>query len=360
MARKIESIDRNMAVRDEAKGVHWYDARQLPIEGQAWSGSDLDHWSDRLPAHLRQTVGEPVWFLSQHSAGLCLRFETDSTRIAARWSVRFDDIAMQHMPATGVSGLDLYVRSEGQWRWAAAGRGSGKLDSEEVIFTQPAKTKREYLLYFPLYNGIKELSVGVDTDAQIAVTPPRPIDHKPLLFYGTSIVQGGCASRPGMAYPALLGRWHDCESINLGFSGNGSMRPQILPALAEVKPSILVVDCLPNMTPELVTENAESFITELRKPHSDIPIVIVESIVYQITLPGGVQTYHAAKNAELRKAYDRVVKRDGERNLHYLRGDDLLGNDWEATVDGTHPTDLGFHRMAQAMSPIIGKLLSGR
>lgn len=315
MERKIESIDRNMAIKDEAGDMHWYDARQLPIEGQAWSGNDLDHWADRLPSRLRQTVGEPVWFLSQHTAGLCLRFESDSTRIAARWSVRFEELAMQHMPATGVSGLDLYVRSDGRWRWIGAGRGSGKLESEQVIFTQPAKTRREYLLYFPLYNGIKELSVGIDSDARIDVAPARPVDRKPIVFYGTSIVQGGCASRPGMAYPALLGRWFDCETINLGFSGNGPLRPQILPALAEVKPSVLVIDSLPNMTPALVTENAESFITELRKFHPHVPTVIVENIIYQTAVPDGPATYHAAKNIELRKAYDRVVRRDGEKNL---------------------------------------------
>jgi lysophospholipase L1-like esterase len=173
--------------------------------------------------------------------------------------------------------------------------------------------------------------------------------------YGTSIVQGGCASRPGMAYPAIVGRRLDRHVINLGFSGNGPMRPELAPLLAEIDASIYVIDSLPNMNDEQVRHRTEPFVRTLRAARPETPIVLVENIIYQNTL-AGAPGRHEAKNAELRAAFARL-RESGVEHLHLIPADDLIGHDMEAAVDGTHLTDLGFTRFADAIAPQLRSLL---
>ena len=177
------------------------------------------------------------------------------------------------------------------------------------------------------------------------------------MFYGTSITQGGCASRPGMAYPAILGRWLDMPTINLGFSGNGRMDPPLTDLLAELDVAAYVIDCCPNMTPELVAERTEPLVNGLRAAHPDTPIVLVENIEYQAAaaLPNARAGY-TAKSQALRAAYERLTDA-GVEGLHYVEGEPLFGNDGEATVDGTHATDLGFMRMAEGLLSVLQGIL---
>jgi hypothetical protein len=262
---------------------------------------------------------------------------------------------MPHMPASGVSGIDLYVRSNGKWNWLCGGRPE-KQTVEKQLVTTLSKTEREYLLYLPLYNGIEELQLGVPEGALIR---PATIhkSSRSIVFYGTSILQGGCASRPSMAYPAILTRRLDMPQINLGFSGNAWSEPELAQLLAELNPSVYVLDPLPNMTAERVKERIEPFVKILRESHPATPIVLIENVIYT----GGEfvtarkQRYESA-NLELQHAYDRLT-RAGIRNLFYVPCKNLLGDDGEATVDGTHPTDLGFERMANAIEPTLRKAL---
>ncbi len=221
-----------------------------------------------------------MWGLSQHSAGLCVRFVTDAANIQARWTVTSDRLAMPHMPATGVSGLDLYVKVDGRWRWLAVGQPRQAPDQHGPIGRATCRrSSREYLLYLPLYNGVSSVEIGMPAGAKLAVAPPRG-RSKPIVFYGTSITQGGCASRPGMVHTAILGRRLDCPVINLGFSGNGKMEPEMAALLAELDPAVYVLDCLPNLTPAETAERVEPFVQTLRKARPQTPIVLVEDRNY--------------------------------------------------------------------------------
>lgn len=185
------------------KNVAWYDVRQLGVEGQGWSDTAAPF--DRFPAKAQKTVRGSVWNLSRHSAGLCVRFVTDSPEIHAKWTLTSPNLAMNHMPATGVSGLDLYVKTEsGKWRWLAVGRPTEQTNQVRLVGSIPKGT-REYMLYLPLYNGVKEVEVGLPKIAVLKKASPRKSGLKPIVFYGTSITQGGCASRPGMVYTAFTG-----------------------------------------------------------------------------------------------------------------------------------------------------------
>ena len=335
----------------------WQSLDEWPLEGKGWTDSRSRY--DRLPAKAEQAVRPPVWNLSQDSAGLRMRFVTDATEIKARWKLRKPErLAMPHMPATGVSGLDLYVRDEGEWRWIGAGRPT-KPDANEAVLVKGLATgaKREFLLYLPLYNGVASVEIGVPPGSVFERAPDRDGPRRPIVFYGTSILQGGCASRPGMAYPAILGRMLEWPTVNLGFSGNGKTEPEMASLLAELDPAAYVLDSLPNLDVAQVKERVEPFLRTLRTAHPTTPVVLVENVSYADA--GFIDSRRlkvAEANTFLRALHDRLVKA-GDKNLHYVSAAFLLGGDGEDTVDGTHPTDLGFMRMAEGMAPVLREAL---
>ena len=351
----IEKLDPNFAAKDATGAWHWYDAKALTLEGKGWA--ETERYYGRLPAYAQGKVPDPVWSLGRHSAGLCVRFVTDSAQISARWTVLNKDLAMPHMPATGVSGLDLYVRLESGWRWIANGRPHQQTNELLLAGGIPEGT-HEYLLYLPLYNGTDALEIGIKPEASISQAPARPAAQaKPVLIYGTSITQGGCASRPGMAYPAILGRQLDRPVINLGFSGNGRMELELQQLIAEIDAAVYVLDCLPNLNAEEVAARVEPFVVALRAAHPDTPIVLMENIEYQAAaFLAASKADYTAKNAALQAAYDRLLAQ-GIQGLTYVPGEPLLGSDGEGTVDGVHPTDLGFLRIAESLAPVLRKVL---
>jgi lysophospholipase L1-like esterase len=268
---------------------------------------------------------------------------------------------MPHMPATGVSGLDLYARLDGRWRWLGVGQPSEAPTNAATLASGLPEGRREYLLYLPLYNGVSSVELGLPEGHALAKAPSRPDDHaKPIVFYGTSITQGGCASRPGMVHTAILGRRLDRPVINLGFSGNGKMEPELAGLLAELDPAAYVLDCLPNMTAEEVEARVEPFVRALRTARPGTPIVLAEDRTYaNARLVASRRERNASSRAALRRSYDRLLD-GGIGGLTYLPGDPQLGDDGEATVDGSHPTDLGFVRMADAFEAALRPLLATR
>ena len=335
--------------------VLWFDLKKFDIEGQGWQETKAPY--DRLPGKAEGVVRDAVWGLSRHSAGLCVRFVSDAPAIRAKWTLTSERLAMDHMPATGVSGVDLYVKTEtGGWHWLAIGRPAAQTNSVQLVSDIPPGV-REYLLYLPLYNGVSSVTLGIPASAHIGKAGPYKV--KPILFYGTSITQGGCASRPGMVHTAILGRKLQHPVINLGFSGNGKMEPEMAALFAELDPAVYVLDCLPNMTAEEVTARVEPFVAKLREAHPTTPILLVEDRSYtNAFLIAAQRNRNATSRAALKKAYERLTAA-GVPHLSYLDGDLLLGSDGEDTVDSSHPTDLGFLRQADAMEKVLGPLLTG-
>ena len=350
-----EKIDSSVVRVDT---IVWYDVRHLDVEGKGWT--DTKSFYDRLPARAEGLVRGPVWNLSHDSAGMCVRFLTDANEIQARWALRSKSLAMPHMPATGVSGLDLYVKdAEGKWKWLAVGRPTKFPVNSVTLAKDIPEGTREYLLYLPLYNGVSSVEIGIPEGYSLWKAPPYPNNRKPIVFYGTSITQGGCASRTGMVHTALIGRRLNYPVINLGFSGNGRMEPEMADLLAELDPSLYVLDCLPNMNGQTVSERVEPFIRKLRLAHPDTPILLVEDRTYSdaFFIPSRKQR-NTENRRELRRVYSRLASKD-LKHLYYLPGDPLLGDDRDnlATVDGSHPTDLGFLRQADAFCEALKPIL---
>ncbi len=344
------------AIEDKEEGSFWHDARKLDVEGQGWTDTKSPY--DRLPAKAETTVRDAVWNLSRHASGIVVPFSTDASRIKARWTLTSDRLAMPHMPATGVSGVDLYVRDDaGKWRWLACKPPEGESTTVELVSGIEEKD-RDYLLYLPLYNGVNSLEINVPSGKYLAASKPRPADkQKPIVFYGTSITHGASASRPGMTHPAILGRRFERPIINLGFSGNGRMEPEVATLLAELDPAVYVIDCLPNITADEVTARTKTCVDILRKAHPTTPILLVEDRSYSDSfLVDSKRERNLTSRAALRKVFDEQ-KSAGDANLYYLEGEHLLGDDNEGTVDSSHPTDLGFMRQADAFEKALRPVL---
>lgn len=332
----------------------WVHAHQLTLEGQGWS--EVARPFDRLPKKAEGVVRDSVWNLSRDSSGMAVRFVTDSAGIACRWSLSKAELAKPHMPATGVSGVDLYVRDEkGVWRWLACPLPNNQKMTATLIKGLPPGT-REYLLYLPLYNGVQSLEVGVSVGSELKPGPMRAKEKSgPIVFYGTSITHGACASRPGMTHPAILGRRLEYPIINLGFSGNGTMDLEIADLMVELEASVYVIDCLPNMNSKQVSERVEPFVKRLRKFRPQTPILLVEDRSFANSfLQPQRQARHAASRAALRTGLRNLIK-GGTKGLYYLEGANLVGN--EDTVDSSHPSDLGFVRQADVFEPMLKMIL---
>lgn len=356
--RAEEIIKPELARTDPKTGILWYDAKHLDIEGKGWQ--DTRSYYDRLPAKAEGKVRDAVWNLSRHSAGILVRFTTDATTIHARWTLTGKNLAMPHMPATGVSGLDLYAQDKaGTWRWLSVGRPTEFPTNTVVVASGLPAGKRNYLLYLPLYNGVTSVEIGLAQKDTLAKPDPRPAaQRKPLVFYGTSITQGGCASRPGMVHTAIIGRKLNRPVINLGFSGNGKMEKEVVDLMAELDPAVYIIDCLPNMSAKEVTDRTGPLVKALRQARPKTPILLVEDRSYanSVLLPAQKQRNDTSR-AALKKEFNQL-KETGVASLFYLPGDRLLGDDGEDTVDGSHPTDLGFMRHAEAFCDALGPVLA--
>ncbi len=342
------------AADSEDERFRWFDLAKLPLEGLAWADEERVRDFDRFPKRIMPELPEAVRGLARHSAGIAFRFVSDSSQIRVKYELLSESLAMPHMPASGVSGFDLYSKSEGRFRFVGA-KYPLQVKDNTVLADNIAPSTREFLINFPLYNGVNAVSVGVEKDADFRIPPPRK--GKPLLFYGTSITQGGCASRPGLAHPQILGRRLDREVLNFGFSGSGKMEPALAQAFAELDPAVYILDCVPNMTPELIRERVRPFVRALRLARPNTPILLVEDAMPPDSwiIPAR-RDRHRENQKILRESYQLLLD-GGIKELYYLEGDDLCPPDGDGTVDSVHPNDYGFEHYADAFEPVLRKIL---
>jgi len=335
----------SVAIGQAQDTLTWHDAAQLGVHGQGYPKASLQDAYHRLPAAAQRRVPASIWSRAQNSAGLSIQFKANRP-FTIQWSLTQNMLGMPHMPATGVSGIDVYYRPDDQspWRFDRNGTPNGKINTLNV----PLRSAEGiYCVYLPLYNGVESMKIGVATGG--TVTPVPPSDEASIVFYGTSITQGACASRPGMNHLAIVERALNRQVINLGFSGSAKCEPEMADLLARVDAGVYVIDALPNMTEPLIHERFDAFITRLHAAKPQTPIVIYDHFTPTVGSKSGA--YQA-----LDESVQRLQKL-GIAQLHYVECRGMLGEDDEGTVDGTHLNDLGHFRQAQFMINTLTPLL---
>ena len=350
----------------QGQNISWWNPAKHEynvIDNQGWPEDKYADY-DRLPESAKGKVREAVWNLSRNSAGLKIRFRTNSPYVHIRYQVT-GKLEMHHMAATGVSGVDLYAKnSDGEWLWLRGGRSFKDTIEYRFEGINPEdpfhKDGREYHLYLPLYNTVKWLEIGFDSSSDFFPLRVRP--QRPIVVYGTSIAHGACASRPGMAWASILERKMDRPLINLGFSGNGRLEKEVIDFVAEIDAKIFVLDCLPNLWPnhnrttDEVKGLLDAAVRQLRNKKPFTPILFVDHAGYS---DGSLDTVRAGRVNSINQANHEnfaEMKAAGIQEI-YLLSKDELNLSFESFVDGTHPTDLGMMEYADAYEAKIRKII---
>lgn len=340
----------------------YVDAQNLRVVNKGWDNTLRPY--TRIPAYLQDSVRPDLWERAQCSSGIGVRFATNSSRIGVRYELLWDT-HMLHMADTGLKGTDLYVwEGDSVWRHANTNRPRVNNKDEkicEATYVSNLDTTRmtEYMVYLPLYDGVNSLEIKIDSGAVITSGNPRIIDRdRRIVAYGTSILQGGCASRSGMAATNILSRELNCEVVNIGISGEGKMDSCMARAMAQIPDvDIFLLDPVPNCTEMMCDTLTYGFVKILRDARPDVPIVMVEGPIYPYArYDSFFGRYLPAKNAAFRRNYDRL-KAERPENLYYVDSVELDGVEDDGTVDGIHLTDLGFRHYADKLRPVLEAIL---
>ncbi|WP_113662841.1 SGNH/GDSL hydrolase family protein [Pedobacter nanyangensis] len=324
---------------------HFYLYGKAENTPNAYHRIDTAKYSD-LPPVVKQ--------LLTNSAGLAICFKTNSTAIGAKWCVT-DKKPGNNMTHIAQKGLDLYIKKDGKWQFAGVGRPSATCN-EFTIAKNMDNSEKECMLFLPLYDELKSLEIGTAEGSKI-VGIENPF-RKKIVIYGSSIVHGAAASRPGMAYPTMLSRKTGLYFMNLGISGNAKMEKAAARMVSDIKADAFILDCIPNPSPEQIKERAEYFVKTIREKHPKAPIIIIQTIIrehsyFDLT----VQSHVKKQNEEITAAFNRL-KNAGMKDIYLITSEKLLGDDHDATTDGTHPSDLGFYRMTEQLAPKITNILA--
>lgn len=343
--------------------LRWFEINantQAVISGRLGDSKEITQF-DRLPLSMKNKVRPELWELSTNSAGEYIDFSTGATAITIKYQTS-GSRSMPHMPATGVSGIDLYARDkDNNWHWARGQYSFG--DTTTYLFKHlPARGNiTAYRLYLPLYCRTVKLMVGVDNRETLTFLPAN--SRPPVVLYGTSILQGACASRPGLAWSNILGRKIESPVVNLGFSGNGRLEEALLSYMTTTVAALYVLDCQPNLHDSIAYPAAEirrriiKGIEILRKAHPQTPILLTahSSGVRGINLDKQLNDKYVWTTEILYSVF-RELRKAGHTKLYLLSAQDI-GFDYECTVDGTHPNDLGMMKYAEAYTQKIQSIL---
>ena len=340
----------------------YVDAQELRVINKGWDNTLRPY--TRIPANLKDSVRPDLWERAQCSTGIGVRFATNSSRIGVRYELLWDT-HMIHMADTGLKGTDLYVfEGDSVWRHANTNRPYTKDKESKLVestYMSNLDTTRmtEYMVYFPLYDGVNKLEIKIDSSAVISAGRPDliPADRR-IVAYGTSILQGGCASRTGMCATNIISRELNTEVVNIGISGEGKMDNCMARAMAQIPDvDVFLLDPVPNCTEMMCDTLTYDFVNILRQARPEVPIVMVEGPIYPYArYDSHFGNYLPRKNAAFRRNYERLIAENPE-NLYYVDAYELDGPEDDGTVDGIHLTDLGFRHYADKLIPVLREVL---
>lgn len=341
----VGDIDENFNIKTEIneENIKFKSVLSAPFDIY---GADKEFF--RMDIKAAEKINKNVERLAANTSGVRIRFKTNSRYIAV--AVKYSDVCrMEHMSVSGTAGLDMYEYENNKYIFVTNFIPKININDEfDAIHYFQASKMRDITINLPLYSSVSQLYIGLDKDACLE-HGEKYKNEKPVIYYGSSITQGGCASRAGNSYPAIISRRLNIDFVNLGFSGNAKGEPAMAEYIASLDMLCFVMDYdfnAPDM--QHLKKTHKVFFDTVRKRHKSLPIIIM-SMPYNSWVENV-----AERKAIIKETYDTAVK-SGDKNVYFIDGEkmfDVFGGDG-GTVDGTHPNDLGFMCMATA----VGKYL---
>lgn len=337
----------------KSKDIHYHNAINFTMIGKIMPTDQPYH---RVDTTKYNSLPQAIKVKLTRSAGIAISFKSNSTSIHAKWCTD------SRYPSAGMTpiayrGLDLYIKNDGKWQFASvATPRNGKNCNEDKLIANLTDQEKEFLLYLPGYSTIDNLSIGVDNEAEI--TKGEYPFTKKILVYGSSIVQGAGASRPGMIYTSRLSRLTGYDFLNLGMSGSAKMEREVADMVSDIPADAYLLDCIPNSSPQQVLERTAYLMESIREKNPNAPIIVMQSVIRESSyFDQKLGEKVKQQNINIYKEFFKQHKQ-GMKNIYFIFADKLLGDDHEGTVDGTHPNDLGFDRMIQVIQPQIVEILN--
>jgi hypothetical protein len=338
------------SIAQKKDSLKYINAETLTFVGKIAETRKMYH---RIDTVLYPDLPARVKGLLTNSAGLAITFKTNSSVIAAKWCVTKSKAATNLTPIAN-KGLDIYIKKDGQWQFAGVGRPTGECTEDEMVENMD-NSEKECLVYLPLYDELTKLEIGVEQNAMLTPTP-SPFEKR-VLIYGSSIVQGASASRPGLAYPAMLSRATGVNFLNMGLSASAKMEKAAADLVAATPADAYILDCVPNSSPEQIKERTAYLVEQIRKLHPTAPIIVMQSVIREHGyFDNKVGERVKQQNIQIKKEFEALQKK-GVKYLYFIPAENFLGKDHEGSTDGIHPNDIGFYRMVQVIQPVIVDVL---
>ena len=349
---KLTDVDKNFKLETSLPfdDVQYYDCEEAPFKIYGFFKENGSF--RRMPEAVAKSVSEGVYFLHTHTAGGRIRFQTDSEYIAINVDMGPYSFSSQGS-GTGTAGFDIYMKEDGELEYLRTFVPPQNLEGrfESYVTFVERSGMKELTINFPSYAPVRQVLIGVQKTA--TVLPPNPYKYeKPVVFYGSSITQGGCASRPGNAYTATVCRYLDTNYINLGFSGSAQGEIEIANYIKALDMSVFVYDYDHNAPePEDLQRTHKRMFDIIRKANPDLPILMMSKPNYRLGPKG-------KKRLEIIRATYEAALAVGDKNVYFIPGPELMAiAKNEGLVENTHPNDLGMFSMAQAVEKVLKKIL---
>lgn len=335
--------------QSDTNGIVWVDGRDMPLESKAFA--DTDGYYGRMPRELAVKVSKGVEAMARHATGHYFIFVTDSSTLAVEWILVEKEWRDPYIPPQGMYGVDIYCKGDAGWRFVKNGRLSRLNDPVNMTTMKlPGKGMRPVIVYLPTRGVVKSIRVGFGKGARLERYRHAGGILRPVVHYGTSIVHGGCASRPGLCFTSIVGRTVDAPYVNLGFSGCACLEMDMAEALARIDAALYIVDPAWNCDEKIVHDRCEKFLKCLHAAHPETPILLCE---------GGEPAERLLVNDALREVYGKIVAGNSSlaKVLHFLPADGMIQKDGESTHDYCHPNDYGSVQMGVVFSMKIKEIL---
>ncbi len=349
-----------VAVAEDNNNWKEVNALDLRIVGRAFNNPDHPYW--RLDPAIKDSCRTDLWDRQTNSAGIAVRFATDSKAVGVRYHL-LNNFHMIHMADTGTKGTDLYIH-EGDSVWRHVNTNRPYLTDTLTKRVQSTYVSNldgkmhEYMIYLPLYDGVDSLFVRVDSAATITPGSTELISpRRRVITYGTSILQGGCASRTGMCATNIIGRELNADVVNLGFSGQGKMDSYIATSLAGLEHvDLFLLDPIPNCTEAMCDSLTYGFVKTIADAHPATPIVFVAGPIYPYARYDSFFGSYLPKKNEAALRNIKRLQAEGYKNIYWIDSKNLDGAEDDGTVDGIHLTDLGFRHYADHVLPTLRRV----